>query len=154
MSSSSAQVFTWLVNLTTVGGFFTWMAINVTYLRFYAGLKRQGIDRTKFIYFSRLQPYLSIWGVFWTTFCILVNGFDVFWDFNASDFLTACTFFFSLVRRAHADAPTRVPDINLPIFVALWIFWRLLKRTRFWKNHEMDFVTVRLFPLPPLSCMS
>lgn len=120
VSSSSAQVFTWLVNLTTIGGFFTWMSINLTYLRFYAGLKRQGIDRTKFIYYSNLQPYLSMWGVFWTTFCILVNGFDVFWDFNASDFLTAY--------------------INIPIFIGLYVGYKLWKRTKAWSADEMDFV--------------
>jgi len=120
VSSSASQVFTWLVNLTTVGGFFTWMAINLTYLRFYAGLKRQGIDRTKFIYYSSLQPYLSMWGLFWTTFCILINGFAVFWDFNASDFLTAY--------------------INIPIFFGLYFGYKFWKKTKAWSPDEMDFV--------------
>lgn len=143
VGTGSAQVFNWLVNLTTVGGFFTWMAIStslpklihpitvlihlsppsdLTYLRFYAGLKRQGIDRTKFIYYSSLQPYLSMWGVFWTSFCILINGFAVFapGEWSTSDFLTAY--------------------INIPIFFALWIGYRIWKRTSFWKVDEMDFV--------------
>lgn len=92
----------------------------MTYLRFYAGLKRQGIDRTKFIYFSNLQPYLSMWGVFWTSFCILVNGFAVFFAFDASDFLTAY--------------------INIPIFFGLYAFWKIFKKTKVWKADEMDFV--------------
>ncbi|KAG9014332.1 hypothetical protein FRB94_012738 [Tulasnella sp. JGI-2019a] len=120
VSTSSTTVFNWLVNLTTVGGFFTWMAINLTYLRFYAGLKRQGIDRTKFIYYSSLQPYLSIWGLFWTSFCILINGFAVFWDFNASDFITAY--------------------INIPIFFGLYFGYKIWKKTKSWKADEMDFV--------------
>ncbi|KAG8861497.1 hypothetical protein FRB96_002946 [Tulasnella sp. 330] len=120
VSSGATTVFNWLVNLTTVGGFFTWMAINLTYLRFYAGLKRQGIDRTKFIYFSSLQPYLSIWGVFWTSFCILINGFNVFWSFNASDFFTCY--------------------INIPIFFGLYFGYKIWKKTKIWKPEEMDFV--------------
>ena len=54
------------------------------------GFKAQGLDRKKLIYWNPLQPYLSYWGVFWITIFILINGFAVFWDFNASDFLTAC----------------------------------------------------------------
>ena len=53
-------------------------------------MKAQGLDRKKLVYHSNLQPYLSIWGVFWVVIFILINGFTVFWDFNASDFLTAC----------------------------------------------------------------
>ncbi|QRW16929.1 amino acid permease [Rhizoctonia solani] len=73
VSNDGSTVFNWLVNLTTIGGFFTWWAINITYVRFYQGLKLQGIDRKQFVYFSGLQPYLSYW---------------VFFDFNASDFIT------------------------------------------------------------------
>ena len=55
------------------------------------GMRAQGIDRKKLIYHSNLQPWLSYWGVFWNIIFILVNGLTSFWDFNASDFLTACT---------------------------------------------------------------
>jgi yeast amino acid transporter len=53
-------------------------------------MKAQGFDRTKLVYYSSLQPWLSIWGIFWLTVFILVNGLHVFWNFNASDFLTSC----------------------------------------------------------------
>ena len=54
----------------------------------------QGYDLTKNAYTNRLQPYLAYWGVFWTIFFILVNGYAVFFHFNATDFLTACMYFF------------------------------------------------------------
>lgn len=57
------------------------------------GLKRQGIDRKKFIYSNPFQPYLSYWGLLWTVIFILINGFYVFWEFNASSFLTCCAYF-------------------------------------------------------------
>jgi amino acid transporter len=63
VQTTANQVFVWLQNLTTVGGFFAWLTINVTYYRFYRGAKAQGIDRKKFVYYSSLQPYLSIWGM-------------------------------------------------------------------------------------------
>ncbi|KAI0690485.1 amino acid permease/ SLC12A domain-containing protein [Cytidiella melzeri] len=120
-SSSAEVVFNWLVNLSTVAGFFSWLGMNVTYLFFYRGMKAQGFDRTKLIYHSKLQPWLSYWGIFWLTVFILVTGLPVFWDFNASDFLTSY--------------------INIPIFFGLYIFWKVLKRTKVWKPTEMDFVT-------------
>jgi amino acid permease len=53
------------------------------------GMKAQGIDRKSLVYWSSLQPYLSIWGVFWTALFILINGFSVFWNFTAASFLTS-----------------------------------------------------------------
>ncbi|KAI0714195.1 general amino acid permease 1 [Cerioporus squamosus] len=121
VSSGAETVFNWFVNLSTVGGFFGWWSMNLTYIFFYRGFKAQGLDRKKLMYYSSLQPWLSYWGVFWITILILINGFAVFWDFNASDFLTAY--------------------INVPLFIALYVGWKLYKRTKIWKPHEMDFVT-------------
>lgn len=120
-SSGAVTVFNWLVNLSAVGGFFGWWGMNITYVFFYRGMRAQGFDRRKLVYNSGLQPYLSYWGIFWTTIFILINGYAVFWDFNASDFLTAY--------------------INIPLFFALYIGWKVIKRTKVWRPHEMDFVT-------------
>ncbi|KAI6164530.1 general APC amino acid permease [Pisolithus thermaeus] len=115
-------VFNWLVNLTTVGGFFTWGSINLTYLFFYRGLRAQGINRKERLYYwNSLQPGLAIWGFTWCSIFILINGFEVFWSFKASGFLTAY--------------------INIPIFFGLYLFWKITKRTKVWKPEEMDFVT-------------
>ncbi|KIK80906.1 hypothetical protein PAXRUDRAFT_833229 [Paxillus rubicundulus Ve08.2h10] len=121
ISSGSATVFNWLVNLSTVGGFFGWASMNLTYLYFYRGMKYQRIDRKQLHYWSSLQPYLSIWGLSWSIIFILINGFWVFWDFNVSDFLTCY--------------------ISIPFFFGLYFFWKILKKTKIWKPEEMDFVT-------------
>jgi yeast amino acid transporter len=89
------------------------------------GHRAQGLDRTKLAYYNPLQPGLAIWGVFWTSIFILVNGYKVFFVWNTDDFLTAY--------------------INIPIFFTLWIGWTLYMRLPFWRPHEMDFVTVRRF---------
>ncbi|KAH7890981.1 amino acid permease/ SLC12A domain-containing protein [Phlebopus sp. FC_14] len=121
ISSGAETVFNWLVSLTTVGGFFSWGSINLTYLFFYRGLKYQAIDRKKLHYWNPLQPYLSIWGVGWCIFFVLINGFYVFWNFKASDFITCY--------------------INIPLFFAFYFFWKISKKTKIWKPEEMDFVT-------------
>ena len=34
-----------------------------------------------------------------------------------------------------------IADINIPLFIALYVGWKVAKRTKVWKPHEMDFVT-------------
>ena len=94
--------------------------VDLTFLRFYAGLERQGVDRTKFIYYGNLQPYLSYWGVFWSAFCILINGFYLFWDFKPWVFVIAY--------------------INIPIFFGLYLGYKLRMGSKIWNTDEMDFI--------------
>lgn len=87
-------------------------------------MKAQGFDRKKSAYYSNLQPYLSCWGVFWCITFILVNGFEVFFVWDVQTFLT--------------------DYVNIPIFFGFYFFWKIWKRTKFWKPEEMDLVTVRI----------
>jgi amino acid transporter len=121
VSSGAVTTFNWFVNLSTTGGFVSWFAVNLTYVFFHRGQKAQGIDMRQNIYNNRLQPYLAYWGIFWTMFFSLINGFEVFWAFSASEFFTAY--------------------INLPIFATLYFGYKVIKRTKIWKPREMDFVT-------------
>ncbi|KAF4569538.1 hypothetical protein EYR36_009332 [Pleurotus pulmonarius] len=121
VSSGSETVFNWFVSLSTVAGFFLWWSINITYTRFNRAMKVQGYDLTANVYHNRLQPYLAYWGIFWTTIFILINGFEVFFDFQADTFVTAY--------------------INIPIFFALFLGYKIIGRTRFWRAHEMDLWT-------------
>ncbi|KAL0575811.1 hypothetical protein V5O48_006165 [Marasmius crinis-equi] len=83
VSAGAGKVFGWFQNMCSVAGLMTWFAISVTYLRFYAGLKAQGYDRTTLPFYSRLQPYaawytqLSGWKVFlkgnWATDVFITN---------------------------------------------------------------------------------
>lgn len=45
VANNTSIVFGWFVNITTVAGLIGWMVIEVTYIRFYAGLKKQGYSR-------------------------------------------------------------------------------------------------------------
>jgi amino acid transporter len=59
VSAGSGKVFGWFANMTAVAGLMTWFGIAVTYIRFYAGTKAQGLDRSKLPYSSKLQPYAA-----------------------------------------------------------------------------------------------
>lgn len=101
----------------------------------------QGFDLTKNSYHNRFQPYVSYWGAGWTLFFIFINGFEVFWNFNATDFLTACMYL--ALQSLHCHSPSVMhKDINIPLFLILYFGFKWVKKTSFWKPHEMDFVTV------------
>ncbi|KAF7971190.1 hypothetical protein HWV62_21868 [Athelia sp. TMB] len=121
VSNGGETVFNWFQSLSTVAGFFSWFAMNWTYVRFAKGMALQGFDRKKLVYHSSMQPYLAYWGMFWTGIFVIINGFEVFWNFNASGFLTSY--------------------INIPLFFILWLGWKVAKRSKMWRYEDMDFVT-------------
>jgi len=121
VSSGAATAFGWLVNLTTVGGFIGWWVINCTYLCFHYGYKKQGFDRKELLYYNSLQPYLSWWGIFWATVFIVISGLPTWFKWDTSTFLT----FY----------------INIPIFLALYFGYKIIKKTKIRRWDEMDFVT-------------
>ena len=61
-------------NMTAVAGLMSWFGISITYIRFYSGLKAQGIDRTALPYHSRLQPFAGWYAMFSTIIiCFVCN---------------------------------------------------------------------------------
>ncbi|EFQ34872.1 amino acid permease [Colletotrichum graminicola] len=123
VANNTSVVFGWFLNITTVAGLIGWIVIEVTYLRFYAGLKAQGYSRDDLPYCSPGQPYVS-----WITLvmvCLIVffSGFDVFTagNFTASGFLTCY--------------------LNIFIFAALYVFFKLRLKSRIVAVNEMDFET-------------
>ncbi|KAK1585929.1 amino acid permease [Colletotrichum navitas] len=123
VANNTSVVFGWFLNITTVAGLIGWIVIEVTYLRFYAGLKSQGYSRNDLPYRSPGQPYVS-----WITLvmvCLIVffSGFDVFTagNFTASGFLTCY--------------------LNIFIFAALYVFFKLRLKSRIVAVNEMDFET-------------
>ena len=105
------------------------------------GLIAQGYDPTNNSYTNRFQPYIAYWGAGWTLFFTIINGFSVFWHFNAAGFLTACTRDL-LGSTGITLTPTILTDINIPIFVVLYVGYKVVYRTEVWRTMDMDFVTV------------
>ncbi|KAF8843482.1 general amino acid permease [Paxillus ammoniavirescens] len=120
VASASGTVFNWFVNLAVMSGLLGWLMINTTYLRYFYGLRLQGIV-PRGIYRSPLQPYASMWAIFWVIFYILVSGMSVFWDWSASQFIATY--------------------INLPIFVCLFVGYKLWYKTKIVSLANLDFVS-------------
>jgi amino acid transporter len=120
VSESGENVFFWLSSLSAVSTLIVWSCICITYLRFYYGLRHNGIARESLPYKAPLQPYLAYFAL---CFCVLVaffNGFDAFFPgkFSAKTFVP--------------------PYIDVPIFLALFLGYKIVRKTRMVKLGEMD----------------
>jgi len=122
---AAVQAFDWLYNIGTTSGVITWWVILLAYLRFYYGMKKQGIDRQTLPYVAPLQPYLSWVGLIFFTLVLIFNGFTIFLkgNWSVAKFFTAY--------------------ITLPVFAVCWVGWKAAKRTKWIPLDEIDFDTGR-----------
>ncbi|BGP46382.1 hypothetical protein JCM10450v2_002226 [Rhodotorula kratochvilovae] len=123
VSTGSTKAFNYLSNLSSITGLITWACINLSYIRFYNGLKMRGISRDDFPFKAPLQPYASYVGLVAFVLVIIFNGYTVFlsgeWD--TGSFITSY--------------------ITIVIFIVLFVFWKFWKRTKFVRLEDMDFET-------------
>ncbi|KAH8674276.1 amino acid permease [Xylariales sp. PMI_506] len=126
LGSNSSVAFGWFVNIATIAALLSWVIIEVTYLRFFYGMKAQGISRDRLPYHSPFQPYMA-----WITTAILVvitlgSGYVVFLDghWNTNTFLTYY--------------------IGLPIFLVLWGGSYIYFRAPFVRLSEMDLSEIEV----------
>ncbi|KAL4940476.1 hypothetical protein BDV06DRAFT_230304 [Aspergillus oleicola] len=121
LESQASTVFSWFVNITTVAGLIGWVVIEVTYLRFWMGLKGQGYFREGLPYRNFMQPYVAWATLFMVIMVVLFSGFDVFTtgNFTASGFLTSY--------------------LNIAIFAVLYIFFKIYLKSKIIPLNEIDF---------------
>lgn len=89
VSEGSQKAFDWLVNISAVAGLLAWSAISFSHIRFMKALQYHGIDRRD-LPFKAAGGAAYAWYACIAIICVtIIQGFTSFWDFNASDFLTA-----------------------------------------------------------------
>ncbi|OUM51934.1 hypothetical protein BVG19_g1077 [[Candida] boidinii] len=122
VSSSSAKVFTWLSNISTVSGFISWILVAITYIRYRKAIDYHGMnDRVPY------RPPIQLIGAYssivFFSLISLVNGYAVFFSWSTADFFAAY--------------------ITLPIFVIL-LFGHMAwsREICFWRpSSEIDVIT-------------
>lgn len=121
VNNSSAEVFFWISNLSSVSTLIVWTSICITYVRFYQGMKHQGIPRNSLPFRAPFQPYLAWFAIIFSSTVAFFNGFDCFFPgkFSAKSFIP--------------------PYINIPIFASLFLGYKFVKKTKFVRLDEMDF---------------
>lgn len=120
-SSGANVVFTWFQNLTTIANLFTWMSISIAYIQFHKALKAQGVDRDTLVFKSLFQPFTAYFSLFFFAIITIFNGFYVFKPWSINDFVTAY--------------------VGIPIYLVLYAFWKIFKRTSFIRPSEADIFT-------------
>lgn len=120
VSNGSADVFFWFSNISAVSTLLVWASICITYLRFHYGLKQNDVSRDSLPWKSPLQPFLAYFGLCFCAVVALFNGYDAFFPgkFSAKTFVP--------------------PYIDIPIFIALFLGYKIVKRTRIVKLKDMD----------------
>lgn len=126
-SSSSAQIFTYFVNVVSLTGLITWACILFLHMRFMKALKAQGFERKRDLNFcSPVQPFGTYFAFCVTVFIILIKNFTVFLghgDFPYKTFITGY--------------------IILPVFVIMFVGYKLIKKTKLIKPEDVDLDTYR-----------
>lgn len=118
LSNSSANVLGWLVDLTTAAGIIDYIVMCTTFICFYHACKAQGFDRESLPYTGPFQPYCAYIGLTWMVLIVSCYGYMSFEPWDITSFFTHYTM--------------------VIVDVVLYVFWKVLKRTRIFKSQEVD----------------
>lgn len=123
-ANGSAKVLGWLISIVTGGSIINFMMMSITFLNYYRACQVQGVDRKKMPYYGYFQPYGAYISLFAHTLIVLGYGYYAFspkWDVEI--------FFQNYSMQILA--------------VLLYIGWKLVKKTKYVRPHEVDLVWER-----------
>jgi amino acid transporter len=130
LGSTAGVVFGYFANLTSSAGLLTWWGICVTYTRWYAGLKAQGIDRKTLPYHATLNKgaFAAWYAIVLITIILIFQGFALFLGAGEAGYVF--------------DHATFITDY-LPVFLfpIIYFGYKVIKKSRVVHAEEMDFVT-------------
>ncbi|CAG8178768.1 unnamed protein product [Penicillium salamii] len=112
LSSAASLVFDWLQELVSAASLVHWINIEIIYLRFYYGCKKQNIDRNELPWKGPFQPYAAWIALVGFGIILLTGGFYVFIDGNWSPETFVSSYF------------------NIPLIFALYFGYKLWRKTR------------------------
>lgn len=118
VSSGAGKAYGYIVNLSGVSTFLVWGAISFTHIRFRKAWAAQGRTPDQLPFRSLWFPYNAYFGLCANIFLALVQGWTTLSPFDAGTFVDAY--------------------ILLPLFVIVYVVYKLVFKTRFWRAHEVD----------------
>ncbi|KAI5953353.1 DIP5 [Candida jiufengensis] len=126
VSSGSAEIFGYFVNVVSLCGLLAWICILIYHICFMRALKAQGFSRKKdLVYRAPLQPYASYFALTVCVIIVFIKNFTVFLgdEFTYKSFITGY--------------------IVLPVFILLFVGYKLWYKTKWLKPQEVDLDTFR-----------
>lgn len=126
LNHGGEKVFNWLLNVVSIAGFFAWLLISVSHLRFMSALKVKGISRDDLPFKALFMPWLSYYAIFFMVLIILIQGFTAFVPkFSLVNFIASY--------------------ISVLIFVVVWIIFQFWTKCRLlWKVEDIDIDSDRI----------
>jgi len=121
--SGANDAFNWLSNITTLGSMITWCGVAYSHIRWYRGMKVQGLSRDELPFKSWTQPYGAYIVLISFLIIIFFNGYQTFlggvfdWQSFISDY------------------------VNIPFFIILYIGFKIVRKSKFVSLAEMDCST-------------
>ena len=125
VSSGSAEVFVYFVNVVSIFGIMSWISILITYIYFDRAVKAQHVDRSKFAYVAPWQPYGAYFSLFFCCLIALIKNFTVFLG-DTFDYKTFITGY-----------------IGLPVFFFCYFGYKFYYKTKIIKPLEVDLYTYK-----------
>jgi amino acid transporter len=122
-SLGAAKAFLYLYDMSAVSVIIVWWAILIAYIRFYHGLKKQGISRDTLPYKAPFQPYASYFALVFFTLVIIFSGFTVF------------------IKGHWAIDTFLINYATVPIFFFIWLGYKLWSKSKVVALEDIDFVT-------------
>ncbi|MGX6567607.1 amino acid permease [Cupriavidus necator] len=117
----SRSVYLWLLNLSGMTGFIAWLGIAVSHYRFRKGFVAQGLDLDRLPYRSPFFPYGPIFAFALCLIVTLGQNYQAFTSGKIDWVSVAATY------------------IGIPIFLLIWLGYRIARKTRFVSYAEMQF---------------
>lgn len=118
VKTGAANAYLYIVNLSGVAVFIVWGSVNVYHIRFRKAWKLQGRSLDELPFRGLWYPYLPYLGVGINVFLALIQGWSTFKPFSAKDFVDAY--------------------VLLPFSVVLFIFLKLVNKTKWVRLEEVD----------------
>ncbi|KAM5341567.1 hypothetical protein ACJ41O_014598 [Fusarium nematophilum] len=124
ISGGSAKVLGWLTSIVTGGCLINFIVISITYINYHRACVAQGIDRKKERpYYGYFQPYGAWISLVVQTVICFAYGYYAFRPWSVEVFFQ---------------------NYSMQIVaIALFISWKIAKKTKFVKPHEVDLVWER-----------
>ncbi|ODV62050.1 uncharacterized protein ASCRUDRAFT_33456 [Ascoidea rubescens DSM 1968] len=125
-STSSQKIYIWFITITTSCVLMVHSTVFLSYICFRKSMKVQGYRNHYYQTPFKLQPYCAYTGLILCIVTLLFNGAYIFWPGNFSvQNLFVC--YFSPVA-----------------FIILYLFWKILKKTKIHTSREADIITGKL----------
>lgn len=123
VSTGASKAYGYIVNLSGVSTFLVWGAISFIHIRFRSAWRAQGFDPKDLPFRSLWYPWNAYFGLAANVFLALVQGWTTLSPFNAGNFVDAY--------------------ILLPLFGIIYVVYKVIFKTRFWRLQEIDLLSGR-----------